>query len=119
MLRTLGLLAFSAEFFKGGGQQRRLAEQYAKRGQDAGLPVTPDLVKASGWAMQAAAVGLQIPPLRRLSALMLAAQLPLITYIGHRFWEHNEPQRGQQLTQFLKNTSLLGGALFIAGTKQR
>ena len=117
MLRTLGLLAFSAEFFKGGGSQRKRIDNHIKQAQEAGIPVTPELITAFSYAMQAAAIGLQIPPLRRLFALVLAAQLPVVTYIGHRFWEHKEPQRGQQLTQFLKNTSLFGGALFIAASK--
>lgn len=117
MLRTLGVLAFSAEFFKGGGSQVRRAEHHTKQAQELGIPMSPEVVKIFGRTMQAAAVGLQIPPLRRISALILAVQLPIVTYIGHQFWTHREPRRGQQLTQFLKNTSMFGGALFIAGSK--
>ncbi len=117
MFRRLGLLAFSAIFLRGGFNQRTRAQMYAERAQKAGVPATPEVVQAAGWAMQAAAVGLQIEPLRRLSALILALELPLVTYIGHPFWEMEESQREQHLTHFLKNTALLGGALFIAGSK--
>jgi uncharacterized membrane protein YphA (DoxX/SURF4 family) len=117
MLRRIGLLAFSLEFFKGGGSQRKRIEHHMKQAREAGLPVTPEVIKAFSYTMQAAAVGLHIPFLRRVSALILAAQLPVVTFIGHRFWELEEPQRGQQLTHFLKNASMFGGALFIAGSK--
>jgi putative oxidoreductase len=116
MLRRLGLLAFTAIFLRGGYNQRTRAEMYSQRAQNVGVPASPDVVRAAGWAMQAAALGLQIEPLRRLSALVLALQLPIVTYIGHRFWEAEDQQREQHLTHFLKNTSLMGGALFIAAT---
>ena len=118
MFRRAGLLAFTAIFLRGGFNQRTRADMYAERAQKVGVPASPDVVRAAGWAMQAAAIGLQIEPLRRLSALVIALELPVVTYIGHRFWEMEDPQqREQHLTHFLKNTSLMGGALFIAGSK--
>ncbi|HEY8693843.1 MAG TPA: hypothetical protein VIR57_14005 [Chloroflexota bacterium] len=48
----------------------------------------------------------------------MAGLLVPITYIGHRFWEIEDPlQRNNQLTQVLKNTTMLGGALYIAGSR--
>lgn len=120
MLRTLGLLAFAAEFVKGGLGQTELAraEGHAKNAEKAGIPVTPEFVQACGWVMVGASVALQIPWLRRPAALVLAALLVPITYIGHRFWEIEDPAlRRRNETQFLKNASMFGGALYIAGTK--
>ena len=118
MLKTLGLLAFGAEFVKGGWSQTKRGEQLAKRAQSVGVPATPAFIVACGYTMVAAGIGLQIPFLRRISALVLAGLLPPITYIGHRFWEIEDPQqRDQQLTQVLKNATMFGGALYIAGSK--
>jgi uncharacterized membrane protein YphA (DoxX/SURF4 family) len=120
MLRTLGLLAFAAEFFKGGLGQTELAraEGHAKNAEKAGIHVSPHFIQTCGWVMIAASVALQIPWLRRPAALVLAGLLVPITYIGHRFWEVEDPAlRRRNETQFLKNTTMLGGALYIAGTK--
>lgn len=118
MLKRLGLLAFSAEFLQGGRNQTLRAEGMAERARKAGVPVNADFVRCCGYVMVAAAIGLQIPPLRRLSALIIAGMLPPITFIGHRFWEMDDPQqRNLHLTQVLKNTSMFGGALYIAGAK--
>jgi putative oxidoreductase len=118
MLKTLGLLAFSAEFLKGGWSQTKRGEALAKRAQSAGIPATPEFIVACGYTMVVAAVCLNIPFLRRISALVLAALLPPITFVGHRFWEIEDPQqRDQNLTQVMKNATMFGGALYIAGSK--
>ena len=50
-----------------------------------------------------------------LDALNVGTLVPT-TIAGHRFWEETDKQaRAQQLTQFLKNVSMLGG-LIIAAT---
>jgi putative oxidoreductase len=51
----------------------------------------------------------------RLASLALAVSIVPTTLGGHRFWEIQDPvQRGQQRTQFLKNTAILGGLLVVA-----
>ena len=118
MLRKLALVAFSAEFFQGGMNQAKRPEHYAGRAQAVGVPASAEFVRGCGIAMMAAAICLQIPFLRRPAALVLAALLPPITYIGHRFWEIEDPQqRSTQLTQAFKNTTMFGGALFIAASR--
>ncbi|HEY8693844.1 MAG TPA: hypothetical protein VIR57_14010 [Chloroflexota bacterium] len=58
MLKTLGLLAFAAEFAKGGWSQVQGPEQYAQRAVQAGVPATPAFIRCRGWAMVLAAIGL-------------------------------------------------------------
>jgi putative oxidoreductase len=51
----------------------------------------------------------------RFSALALAVSLVPTTLAGHRFWEHDDPQeKFGQTSNFLKNTSMLGGLLLAA-----
>jgi putative oxidoreductase len=51
----------------------------------------------------------------RLTALVLSASIVPTTLAGHRFWEHDDPtERFGQISNFLKNTGLLGGLLLAA-----
>jgi len=51
----------------------------------------------------------------RLTALVLSASIVPTTLAGHRFWEHTDPtERFGQISNFLKNTGLLGGLLLAA-----
>jgi uncharacterized membrane protein YphA (DoxX/SURF4 family) len=107
-------------FAVGGLQQVQEPTPRAERARAIGLPVSDDLVRTSGAAMMLAALGLQIRPVRRAAALLLALQLPPITYIGHAFWKL-EPgqQRNTNKIQFFKNLTMIGGALYIALTPDR
>ncbi len=117
MLKHLALLVYSGMFFVGGRQQAHAPGGRAERARSSGLPVSAEFVRASGWAMIAAAAALQFRPLRRLAAIALAGQLLPITYIGHRFWEIEDgPQRLQHQVHFFKNLSIIGSALYIAAT---
>jgi putative oxidoreductase len=119
MLKHLALLVYSSMLFVGGWQQAHEPGGRAERARSSGLPVNNEFVQASGWAMIAAAAGLQLQPLRRLSALGVALQLLPITYVGHRFWEMEEgPQRVQNKIHFFKNLSMIGSALYIAATAE-
>src|SRR5438105_5641267 len=115
MIKHLALLVYSGMFFVGGWQQANGPGGRAERARSSGLPVSDRFVQASGWAMIAAAVALQLRPLRRFAAITLAGQLLPITYVGHRFWEmDDEPQRMQHQVHFFKNLSMIGSALYIA-----
>ncbi len=51
----------------------------------------------------------------RLTALVLSASIVPTTLAGHRFWEHDDPtEQFGQISNFLKNTGLLGGLLLAA-----
>jgi len=115
----IALLIFSAIFAYGGFNQIRAAPSHATRAEEAGLPVPKEGAVASGAVMLLALLALQFPGLRRTAAIVLALQLPVITFVAHRFWvQETPPQRAAQLTQFLKNASLFGAALYIAATSE-
>ena len=114
MLKRLALLLYSGQLLLGGWQQANEPSPRAERARGIGWPVADELVRASGWAMIAGAVALQIPRLRKLAAVLLAIQLLPITYVGHRFWEDQGPTKSQNKIHFFKNLSMVGGALYIA-----
>jgi uncharacterized membrane protein YphA (DoxX/SURF4 family) len=114
MLKHLALLIYSAQLLLGGWQQANEPSPRAERARGIGWPVADDLVRASGWAMIAGALALQIPRLRKLASILLAIQLLPITYVGHRFWDEQGPAQAQHKIHFFKNMSLVGAALYIA-----
>ena|SRR5579883_1593718 len=117
MLKRLGLLAFSAMFLRGGYQQFKDPGPRSQQAIKAGVPASQTFVQASGLVMIAAGLLLQVDPLRRVAAWILALQLPPITYVGHRFWEAEGQARAMQTVQFFKNLTMFGGALYIASDR--
>ena len=118
ILKQLALLLYSSMLYAGGWQQAHEPGGRAERARSSGLSIVSDeFVQASGWSMIASAVALHVPALRRFAALIIAFQLMPITYVGHRFWEIDEPaQRAQNRIHFFKNVSMIGGALYIAAS---
>jgi uncharacterized membrane protein YphA (DoxX/SURF4 family) len=84
--------------------------------QRLGLPDdTVTLVRINGGVMVGAGVMLAMGWFPRLAAGALAGTLVPTTIAGHRFWEETDKQaRARQLTQFLKNLSMLGGLVIAA-----
>jgi putative oxidoreductase len=72
-------------------------------------------VKVNAGVHVAAGTLLALGKFPRFSALALATSLVPTTFAGHRFWEHEDPkERFGQTSNFLKNTSMLGGLLLAA-----
>lgn len=83
------------------------------------LPATDEQLVQLNGALQVIAGGtLALGILPRLSAAALACSLVPTTVAGHAFWQIEDPtQRAAQQLQFVKNASMLGGLLYIAGSK--
>jgi putative oxidoreductase len=91
--------------------QRRQGIEYARMYRvpmaELGVPLTGVVALAGGVMV---ALGLW----GDLGALLLAAFLLLITPYMHAFWRETDPMQKQlQMSQFIKNTALLGGALAL------
>lgn len=72
-------------------------------------------VKADAAIKVAAGTLFALGRFPRLMALVLGGSIVPTTLAGHRFWEHTDPtERFGQLSNFLKNTGLLGGLLLAA-----
>lgn len=73
------------------------------------------LVRVNGAVQVAGGVLLAAGKFPRAASLGLAGSLIPTTVAGHAFWNETDPvARSMQRTQFLKNTSLLGGLLIAA-----
>ncbi|MFW0793034.1 DoxX family protein [Gordonia sp. CPCC 205515] len=80
------------------------------------VPTEPlTLVRANGAVQVGGGVLLATGKFPRVASLALAGSLIPTTIAGHAFWEETDPvKKSMQRTQFLKNTSLLGGLLIAA-----
>ncbi|MGV9710045.1 DoxX family protein [Gordonia sp. NPDC003424] len=73
------------------------------------------LVRVNGAVQVGAGVLLATGKFPRIASLGLASSVVPTTIAGHAFWNETDPvKRSMQRTQFLKNTSLLGGLLIAA-----
>jgi len=86
---------------------------------DHGTPATlVPLFILAGRALQiAAGIGLLLGIYPQVAAILLIAFLVPATLIAHDFWRAvGTPVYVSQLLQFLKNTAITGGLLFMAAT---
>lgn len=74
------------------------------------------LVRVNAVVQVVAGGTLALGKLRRLSSLALIGSLVPTTFIGHPYWQIDDPaKRSAQRIHFNKNLSLIGGLLVSAG----
>ena len=79
-----------------------------------GAPLPGLLVPLSGLTIVAGGLMVGLGVLADIGALIMAAFVLLIAPIVHAFWKEKDEQMRQiQLSQFMKNVSIAGGALVI------
>ena len=80
-----------------------------------GVPLASILVPLSGVLALVGGVSVLLGYRARLGAWLLVAFLVPVTLMMHNFWAVADPQMAQlQQGMFMKNLSMLGGALLIA-----
>lgn len=81
----------------------------------AGVPFPELLVPASGLLAFAGALSILTGYRAKIGAWLIVAFLVPVTFSLHAFWAVTDPGMQQmQMAMFMKNISMLGGALFIA-----
>jgi putative oxidoreductase len=80
-----------------------------------GVPAAGLLVPASGLLALAGALSIAFGYRARIGAWLIVAFLVPVTITMHNFWAVTDPMMYQmQFAMFMKNLSMLGGALLIA-----
>jgi len=98
--------------------QAAAAKELVNRGAPAG--VVPFLMLCARSLEVVAGFGLAFGIYPRLAAVALLAFLFTATLAGHAFWQvAGTASFTPQLLNFLKNTAMVGGLLFIAATKSQ
>ncbi|MFW6017665.1 MAG: DoxX family protein [Halapricum sp.] len=91
------------------------AEDMVGYSQAKGIPAAGLLVPATGFQLLAGGIGITLGAFPVVAAGAVAVFLLVATPTMHDFWAVPEEQQQSEMTSFLKNTALLGGALaFLA-----
>ncbi len=108
----LGRILLSYIFISSG--LKHFLSQTIQYGASAGVPAASILVPLAGIIAIAGAVLIILGYKARFGAWLLVIFLVPVTLIMHRFWSVQDPMQHQiQHTMFLKNMSMLGGALIL------
>jgi len=79
-----------------------------------GVPLAPILVPLSGVVALAGGLSILLGYRAKLGAWLIALFLIPVTLMMHKFWAVTDPMMAQmQMAMFMKNLSMLGGALLI------
>ena len=96
--------------------QERAVQELAGAGLPGWLVPRPAVMVGAGRMLQlVAAPALLFPPTRPFAALALVGFVGSATLAAHAFWRGPAAERGEKLTNFLKNGALIGGLLLAAG----
>jgi len=81
----------------------------------AGVPLASLAVPASGVLAIAGGLSVLLGYRARIGAWLLVVFLVPVTLLMHNFWAVKDPMMAQmQITMFMKNLAMLGGALLIS-----
>ena len=90
------------------------SSQYIAYAAQQGVPLAALLVPLSGVIAFAGALSVAFGYHARAGAWLLVVFLVPVTLFMHNFWSVKDPMMAQmQLAMFMKNVSMLGGALLI------
>lgn len=114
MIRTLGHLLLSAMFIRGGADSFMNPDPKVGKVDKAGVPMARQATILQGAAMVLGGTALAVGFLPKLAALVLVATLIPTTFVGHPYWQEENPanRAGQQI-HFFKNLAMLGGLLVV------
>ncbi len=108
----LGRLLFSAIFLMSGAGL--FSSQMVGYDAAAGVPFAGLAVPLSGVLAVAGALSIALGYRARLGAWLIVLFLVPVTLAMHNFWAVKDPMMAQmQMVMFMKNVSMLGGALLI------
>lgn len=118
MINRLARIALGAPFIWLGYQAAAEPGGRVGKAADLGLPRPELAVRFNGYAMAFGGVALAAGVLPRTAAAGLVVSLVPTTIAGHAFWADDDPAaRAANRVQFLKNTGLIGGLLYVATTR--
>jgi putative oxidoreductase len=108
-----GRILFSAIFVMSGFLH--FSQQEIDYAAHSGVPLAGLLVPASGVLALAGGLSILLGYRAKIGAWLLVLFLVPVTLMMHNFWTVKDPLMAQmQMAMFLKNTTMLGGALLIS-----
>ncbi len=112
LIVLLGRIFYSAIFIL--ASFRHFTPQAAEYAAIQGVPMANILVPISGAMALIGGLSILLGYKARFGAWLIVLFLIPVTYMMHNFWQVTDPMMaGIQQAMFLKNLSMLGGALLI------
>ena len=112
-ITLVGRILFSAIFIMSGFLH--FSQQEIAYAAQAGVPMAGVLVRASGLLALAGGLSILLGYRAKIGAWLLVLFLVPVTITMHNFWAVKDPMMAQiQMAMFLKNVTMLGGALLIS-----
>ncbi|GMU95733.1 MAG: hypothetical protein AMXMBFR50_12490 [Ignavibacterium album] len=113
-LPLIGRILFSLMFIMSGFGHLFSASQMTGYAQQMGVPLASVLVPVTGIMILLGGFSIIFGYKVKWGALLLIIFLIPTTFIVHPFWKIPDPMQSQlQLVMFMKNLSMLGGAIII------
>ena len=113
LVTIAGRILFSAIFIMSGFLH--FSQQEIGYAAQAGVPMARLLVPASGILALLGGLSILLGYRAKLGAWLLVIFLVPVTVMMHNFWAVKDPMMAQmQMAMFLKNMTMLGGALLIS-----
>lgn len=113
-LWLIGRILFALIFVGSGIGHFAEADSSAQHAASKGLPQPKNMVLLSGATFGLGGLSVMLGVFGDLGALLLIATLIPATAVFHRFWEETDPMTKQnEMSQFMKNLSLIGGSLIL------
>lgn len=114
LIKTLSHGLLSSMFIVGGFGTFANPDYRAQKAERAGVPAARQAAILNGATMVVAGTALALDFAPKLAAVILVASLIPTTYVGHSFWEEDNPgNRTNQRIHFTKNLAMLGGLLSV------
>jgi len=110
---VLGRFLFALIFLMAGANH--FSKQSIGYAASANVPLAPIVVPLSGVLAIAGGLSILLGYRARLGGWLLVLFLVPVTLMMHKFWTVQDPMMAQiQMILFMKNVSMLGGALLIS-----
>src|SRR5512138_2467620 len=118
-LHVLGRAIFGGFFVYNGINHLKNSEGMARYAGAKGVPSAQQAVRATGAMLIGGGLSIIAGLKPRQGLATIVAFLVPVSLQMHRFWEERDPQAKQmQMTQFLKNTALVGAALALMAIEE-
>ncbi len=111
----IGRILFSLVFLRYGIAHLTRTEGSAQYAAYKKVPNATLLVQITGVCMVLGGLTIILGIVMDLAAALTAVLVTVYAFVMHRFWEETDDQTKQvEMSQFMKNISIAGGALVIA-----
>jgi putative oxidoreductase len=119
VVKSLGRILLSSMFIYGGAGAFSEPGKRVALVEKAGIPSARQATILNGAIMVIGGTALAAGIFPKLAATVLIGSLIPTTFVGHAFWQEDEPagRVGQQI-QFFKNASMLGGLLLVLADRE-